>query len=380
MRTISCMVEALAPYFEFRIVTLNHDSGSADVYDSVQTNAWNQVGSAQVYYIPKWSVSTVQRIAREILPDLIYLNGFFATSSIYGLLTKKMGKLPDVPVIIASRGDLAGGALGLKSAKKRLFMRLMRTAGFYRKLRWHASSEREKSEMLAQLQTFGVMPEDIWVAPDLGFGYGEIPGGRPVKQPGEARFVTVSRISRMKNLPFALERLGELSGKVSLDIFGPVEDQELWAECQRKIATLPANVAVQYHGPVEPERVLVEMSQRHFFILPTLGENYGHVIVEAAAAGCPVVISDRTQWLGLRDQNSGWDISLEDRARWRSILQGCVDMVGEQYESMAESASRFGRSVMQSRENLNANVDLFRRTIQGKVVTGANAPSGRRVR
>ena len=109
VRTISCMVEALAPYFDFRIVTLNHDSGSTEIYDSVKTHAWNQVGSAQVYYVPGWSVSLVQRIAKEVEPDLIYLNGFIATTSIYGLLARNLGKLPNVPFILATRGDLAGG-------------------------------------------------------------------------------------------------------------------------------------------------------------------------------------------------------------------------------------------------------------------------------
>jgi len=180
----------------------------------------------------------------------------------------------------------------------------------------------------------------------------------------------------MKNLPFTLDLLSELNGDISLDIFGPVEDQKLWSECQVKIASLPPNVTVNYHGAVAPERVLEEMFQRHFFILPTLGENYGHVIVEAASSGCPVVISDRTQWTGLEQKNAGWDISLEDRARWKSVLQQCIDMSSEQYQSMAESASRFGQAVMNSQENLQANVDLFRRALQERMPGKAELAQG----
>jgi glycosyltransferase involved in cell wall biosynthesis len=380
VRTISCMVEALAPFFDFRIVTLNHDSGSTEIYDSVQTHAWNQVGSAQVYYIPNWSVALVQRIAKEVEPHLIYLNGFFATSSIYGLLARNLGKLPDVPFILATRGDLAGGALGLKTPKKRAYMAFARLFNLYKDLRWHASSEREKSEMLSQLQSFGLSSDQVLVAPDLGSGYASVATPRPQKLSGIARFVTLSRITRMKNLPFTLDRLAELHGDVSLDIFGPVEDRELWSECERKLAALPKNVTVNYKGAVEPDRVLGEMSQRHFFILPTLGENYGHVIIEAAASGCPVIISDRTQWSGLEQKNVGWDISLDDPSRWRSLLQSCVDMSEEQYESMAESASRFGRAVMESRENLEANVDLFRRAIHERTPPLAEALSRGSVR
>jgi glycosyltransferase involved in cell wall biosynthesis len=363
VRTISCMVEALAPYFDFRIVTLNHDSGSTEIYDSVTTHAWNTVGSAQVYYTPGWSLSLITKLAQQVAPDLIYLNGFFSTSSNYGLLAHKLRMLPDVPVILATRGDLAGGALGLKTPKKRAFMTLARWCGIHHDLRWHASSDREKSEMLAQLHAYSVEDADVWVAPDLGFGYAAATSKQRVKKPGEVSFVTLSRITKMKNLGFTLDRLAELHGKVTLDILGPIEDQELWSECERKIAALPSNISVQYLGPVQPERVLDTLSQRHFFILPTLGENYGHVIVEAAAAGSPVVISDRTQWSGLKQKEVGWDISLEDVNQWRSVLQTCVDMDQEQYQAMSESASRFGRSIIESKETLQANVDLFRRAI-----------------
>jgi len=376
VRTISCMVEALAPNFDFHIVTLNHDSGTTEIYDTVKTGVWNQVGSAQVYYIPKWSLSLVQKIAKELHPDLIYLNGFFATSSIHGLLARKLGMLPSVPIILATRGDLAGGALGLKTPKKRAFMSIVRRFNLYSDLHWHASSEREKSEMLAQLKTFGVTSDQVTAAPDLGSGYAFSASVRPTKFPGSAKFVTLSRITRMKNLPFTLDLLSELNGDISLDIFGPVEDQKLWSECQVKIASLPPNVTVNYHGAVAPERVLEEMFQRHFFILPTLGENYGHVIVEAASSGCPVVISDRTQWTGLEQKNAGWDISLEDRARWKSVLQQCIDMSSEQYQSMAESASRFGQAVMNSQENLQANVDLFRRALQERMPGKAELAQG----
>jgi glycosyltransferase involved in cell wall biosynthesis len=374
------MVEALAPHFDFRIVTLNHDSGTTKLYDSVVTLSWNRVGSAQVYYVPGWSLSLVRKIAKEVEPDLIYLNGFFATSSIYGLLARKLGMLPRVPFVLATRGDLAGGALGLKTPKKRAYMRLAQWFGIYKGLYWHASSDREQSEILAQLGSCGLKAEDVSVAPDLGFGYNAAPADRPVKRSGEARFVTLSRITRMKNLPFTLDRLAELRGAVTFDIFGPAEDRELWSECEAKIAGLPRNVSVKYHGSVEPDHVLGEMSQRHFFILPTLGENYGHVIIEAAASGCPVVISDRTQWSGLEHKKVGWDISLEDSVKWRTVLQACVDMAGEQYESMAESASKFGRAVMQSRDNLDANVDLFRRAIHERVPAATEALSRGTVR
>jgi glycosyltransferase involved in cell wall biosynthesis len=233
--------------------------------------------------------------------------------------------------------------------------------------------------MLQQLGAFGVTQEMIHVAPDLGFGYEMRPLERPEKRSGGARFVTLGRMVRMKNPLFAVERLAELKGEVSLDVFGPAQDAELLGEFERRVASLPPNVTVKFHGPVEPDRVLDELSQRHFFLLPTLGENYGHVIIEGAAAGCPVVISDRTQWLELEKQGVGWDISLDDVARWRQVLQACVDMDEQEYRTTSRRASEFGRAVMNSRENLEANFELFRRALNpessrtpGSLATGVS--------
>ena len=363
VRTISCMVEALAPYFEWNLVTLNHDAGRKDIYTSVRTGEWNQVGSGQVYYIPRWTMATIARIVHEVKPDVLYLNGFFSTSSVTALLARRRGMLPSIPIVLATRGDMAVGALGLKSAKKRSYMRLARFARLYGGLFWHASSEREKAEMLQQLGAFGVTPEMIHVAPDLGFGYEMGSIVKPEKRAGAARFVTLGRMVRMKNPLFSIERLAELKGEVSLDVFGPAQDPELLGELERRTASLPPHLTVKFHGPVDPNRVLDELSQRHFFLLPTLGENYGHVIIEGAAAGCPVVISDRTQWLGLEKQGVGWDIPLGDISRWRQVLQTCVDMPEQEYRMMSQRAAEFGRSVMSSRDNFEANVDLFRRAL-----------------
>jgi glycosyltransferase involved in cell wall biosynthesis len=373
VRTISCMVEALAPFFDWKLVTLNHDSGSAEKYSTVRTGEWNRVGSGDVFYIPKWTARTVQRIARAVNPDVIYLNGFFSTSSICALMARRRGMLPKVPIVLATRGDLAGGALGLKTLKKRAYMKFARGFGLYSGLRWQASSDREKTEMLSQLEPFGVSPDMVHVAPDLGFGYEKSDCRRPDKRPGSARFVTLGRIVRMKNPLFTLERLSELHGEVSLDIFGPAQDRELWKECEQKIATLPANASVRWHGPVAPERVLEELSQRHFFILPTLGENYGHVIIEGASAGCPLIISNRTQWLGLKDQGAGWDLPLEDVAEWRRVLQACVDMSDAEYRVMSQKVSEFGRAVMNSKSNLEANIALFRSALEMTGKTGVES-------
>lgn len=359
-RTLSCLIEALSPEFDFYVCTLNFDSGTREPYTSVQSNAWNRVGSAKVYYVPKFTVAGIREVVEQLRPDLLYFNSFFSPVTIRGLMARRTAHLSGIRTVLATRGEMAPAALRMKSWKKRPFMLMARWLGIYQGLVWQASSGREKVDIIRELSPFGVREKDVHVARDLGFGYQASPAPTPLKVEGTAHFVTLSRIVPMKNLPYTLDRMAELNGRVTLDIFGPVEDQQVWRECRQKISMLPKNVSVRFLGPLDPAKVLGELGQRQFFILPTLGENYGHVIIEGAAAGCPIIISDRTQWSELQKMGVGWDISLEDRGLWRSVLQRCVDMNELEYRNISMQAVVFAGQVMGSEENLKANFAFFR--------------------
>lgn len=62
------------------------------------------------------------------------------------------------------------------------------------------------------------------------------------------------------------------------------------------MAALPAHIEATYCGPRTPSEVPALMREHDLFFFPTLGENYGHVIIESLSAGTPVLISDQTPW------------------------------------------------------------------------------------
>jgi glycosyltransferase involved in cell wall biosynthesis len=97
------------------------------------------------------------------------------------------------------------------------------------------------------------------------------------------------------------------------------------------------------HPAVSHEKVAGLFSTNHLFYFPTLGENYGHVICEALAAGCPALISDRTPWRGLERAGAGWDLPLESPERFRAAIQRAVDMTHEELLAAAANARRFAR-------------------------------------
>ena len=65
------------------------------------------------------------------------------------------------------------------------------------------------------------------------------------------------------------------------------------------------NIRVEFKGPIPYTQVFGTLQQYHLFVLPTLGENYGHVIYEALSAGEPVPISDQTPWRKSGKRKSG---------------------------------------------------------------------------
>jgi len=179
------------------------------------------------------------------------------------------------------------------------------------------------------------------------------------KRPGQADFVFVSRVSVMKNLDYVLELLQQCAGRITFDIYGPVEDAELWSRCTTLMNRMPPNVAVRYGGELQHDAVAAAFARHHFFLFPTRGENYGHVVIESLAAGCPVIMSDQTPWRDLEQNGAGWDIPLADRVTFRGVIQRCVDMDSSEYTALSRSTRDYGLRVAGDEGSVAKNRSMF---------------------
>ncbi|MEM5611233.1 glycosyltransferase [Bacillus thuringiensis] len=144
-----------------------------------------------------------------------------------------------------------------------------------------------------------------------------------------------------KNLKGALTFLKGITGNITFDIYGPIENQNYWSACRNIIESLPNNVQVNYMGQVNNNKVHPLFSNYNAFLFPTFGENYGHVIVESLLAGCPVIISDQTPWKNLKNEGAGWTIPLEKEETFISALNDIVHMDSEEFQKLSRSASKY---------------------------------------
>ena len=382
LRSIENLAAAIGGEFRFRVVTLDRDFGEKLPFPGIVANRWVRVGQADVMYLrsgPRGLLGMCALLRSVDRNTVLYLNSFCARPfSMLAMLMRWLKLCRPRCVVLAPRGEFSPGAMQFKRRRKLLYIRISRWLGLYENLIWHASSEFEAADILRQFPlteyvgVAGVIAgldasdgkrwtSEVALASDIA---GVAPPGRRhsrPKRPGQLRVVFVSRVSRKKNLAGALRMLESVSGDVSFDIYGPAEDAKYWEECQGLIAALPANIRVRYCGEIEHEKIGGIFAEHELFLFPTLGENYGHVICEALAAGCPVLISDQTPWRNLEADGVGWDIPLGETGRFRSILQQCVDGDDEWYAALSTRAMSYAVKRTSDPEVIDANRRLFQR-------------------
>ncbi len=362
VRTIANLVDHLGDVFDIRIVTRDRDALDIESYPNVKVDAWNTVGKAQVFYASKRSITLagITQLLRETPHDVLYLNSFFAFGfTTLPLLARRLGRAPQKPCVLAPRGEFSTGATELKSWKKKPYMKVANAIGLYRGLYWQASSEFEVKDIRREFGHFAStiaiasdLPPKVQVKDPLSFP------SKSVRKLGPLRIVFLSRITPMKNLDFLLERLACVNSYVECTIYGPLREPDHWSRCLDLISRLPQNVAAQYRGEVEPEDVLSTFSAHDLFVFPTRGENYGHVVLEALAAGTAVLISDRTPWRS--SENMGLEVlRLDEPDAWVHAIERWANFSNEQFQAMRAAAHAYAQHYLQANEALEQNRALF---------------------
>ena len=367
LRTIVHMVERFRDRFDFHVITRDCDSDGT-IHPDIRADEWNQVEGAEVFYLSKKRISlrNLRRLIVEIAPDSIYLNSFFSTLTVRYLILRKLKLIPPIKTILAPEGELSVGALGLKSYKKRPYLRLTKWMGLYQNLIWKTTHEFEKQESLKIKGDGG----EIYIAPNLPstkLGQDFDPKWKPAKNVGAVKMIFLSRYAKKKNFKWIVDNLQGIEGELVIDVYGPLEDRKYWEDTEKVIARLPENIQINYRGLLEYEQVFRRLSDYHFFILPTMGENFGHVFIEALAAGCPLLISDRTPWINLEEKNIGWDLPLEQPEKWRNKLNQCIKMNQASYSLLSNNARQYAVRWIVDPEHLEDTLRVLQNSLDSKL-------------
>jgi glycosyltransferase involved in cell wall biosynthesis len=268
------------------------------------------------------------------------------------------------PVVVAPRGEFSTGALGLKRWKKKPFLAVANIAGLYRNVLWHASTEDEAQLIRRQ---FGGAARIVTARNLPPMSGQQRTSSEAIDAPGLLRIVFLSRISRMKNLDYALRVLAKTRVRIQFDIWGTLEDPAYWNKCQDQIRSLPENVVARYRGVADHSEVNQILAGYDLFFLPTRGENYGHVIAEAVSAGTPVLLSDQTPWRNLHNEGVGWDLPLENgEAAFLEAIEEALHKVVLERVAWRQWVLDFATDRLNDPSLLEANRALFLQAVVDK--------------
>lgn len=342
-RSLPRIVERLGAKLDFRVITRGRDLGTHTSLPGIPLNRWIPAGKGTCLYLSRWRSSGggVALALRGTAHDVLYLNSIFSIPfSLVPLLLRRFRIVPRRGLVIAPRGELDAGALSLKKRRKSLYLGIVRWLHLVDEAVWHATSELEASRIRTMA---GDRRAIIVVGADIAFPTADAVPARS-KISGSLAIAFLSRIARKKNLLFAIETMKGVRGNIDFDVYGPIEDRRYWQDCLRAAEGL-SGIAMRYRGIVPPDKVSRALADHHILYLPTLGENFGHAIVESLVVGCPVLISDQTPWRDLEKRRAGWDLPLSQPEAFRRVLQECVGMDQADFGAWSTGARELGMEI-----------------------------------
>lgn len=206
-------------------------------------------------------------------------------------------------LVTSPRGTLSAYALGRSRGVKALLWPLQRRA-LARADMLHATSEDE----LKEIRALG-FKAPVVVLPN-GIDLPDIPPLQSPKVAGARTLLFLSRIHPTKGLDLLLHAWLQLQPRHPdwrLVIAGRGEQAHV--DAVQTMATSLGVDRVDFPGPLYGTAKAQAYLDADLFVLPTHSENFGMVVAEALAHGCPAVVSQGAPWSGLQTEGCGWWIS-----------------------------------------------------------------------
>lgn len=355
IRSVSNLISTLSNNLKFSVITSDKDYHSSAPYEGVLSDKW-VLGSfgEQVIYLSdgKKSLKRIFKLLKETPFDVVYLNSMFSLwFTIIPLLVLKIF-FPAKQVVLAPRGMLAQGAMSVKHRKKSYFLKILKLLGLHKNVIFHASSKDEEQDIARFFKNRIVVAPNVPILPDWA--------AATEKFRNKLKLFSVARVSPEKNLLFGLEVLTTVTAEVEFNIYGTVNNSSYWALCQKVISNMPKNITVAYHGEVSHDQLSSKVfNNHHALFLPTLGENFGHIIFESFGAGCPVIISDQTIWKGLSEKKAGFDLPLEQPKLFKSAIELLAELDQEEFEKWRVGARNCAEAYATNNNIMEQNLRLF---------------------
>jgi len=270
----------------------------------------------RVWYFPSrflrrlyFSRPLAQALAAQVGTfDLVHLHALFVWPA---WAAARAARNARVPYVVSPRGMLEQRLIRKKSrVPKSLLLAAFGRRMLERAAALHVTSKREADEAAAfsyALPPIHQVPNGVDLdgppaeTSDLPPAIANLVNGAPY-------MVFVGRISWKKGLDRLIAALRHVP-EIRLVIAG-TDEEGYRGELEAQAAKGGVMARVVFCGPVHGEAKSALMARAQVLVLPSYSENFGNVVLEAMAAGCPVVV---TREVGIADivQTSGAGLVLD---------------------------------------------------------------------
>lgn len=212
-------------------------------------------------------------------PDVIHAHVYYA-----GARAVLLGKLLGIPVVITEHST----EFPRRALTRRGYWEARFAMGRAQAVLPVSENLRDAIKAYGIRARFRVVP-NVFRA-DLFYPADATSGQRNGHEP--KRLLTVALLAEKKGISYLLEAVARLRRDrqdFRLDIVG---DGEIRGRLEAQAAELGVADLVQFHGVKPKEEVARFMRQCDIFVLPSLVEPFGVVVIEALACGKPVVVTD----------------------------------------------------------------------------------------
>ena len=286
IRSVHGLCKALAQAgHEVEVFTTNADGpGELDVPVAEPVD----VEGVRVWYFPDrvrrlyWSPAMGAALSARIATfDIAHLHSIYLWPT---TAAAHRARDAGIPYVLSPRGMLMRELIEGKSRwVKRAWIAAFERSNLKHAAAVHFTSAREAEEAAA----FGLRFQRVCVVPNGSDGaLAEAPARPEVATPF---LLFIGRLSWEKGLDRLLRALAHAPG-IELRIAGD-GDPALREKLQQVAATSGVAQRVRFLGPVDAAEKSRLLAQAAALVLPSYSESFGNVVLEAMAAGCPVVVT-----------------------------------------------------------------------------------------
>jgi glycosyltransferase involved in cell wall biosynthesis len=357
-RSSLALVEHLEKDAIIKVLTNAYDFGDNNVLEGIQPDRWNLRNETNIFYFTtKGYWKKIINTINNSNANVYHFNSFFSFRfTIFPLLLIKLGLLRRLPIVLSPRGEFSEAALGIKGTKKKFYIIFFKL--IMPRIIFHATNENEKINIFNVLK---IDQNDIRVAPNLRCtsDYEFLNYTIANKEKNKLKIIFLGRISRIKNIEFCIQVLQKVKSDIIFDYYGIPEDKAYLNIIEEQVRKLPKNIIARYCGELQQHEVIPAIQGYDLLFFPSKGENFGHVILESLLAARPVLISDQTFWLNLKDANAGWDLPLNRPDKFVEVIELLTSFDKEEYSRYNTGAFNRAMEYINNQNNLTAYLDMY---------------------